>query len=460
MIHYPVNGWMSGWLALMLFLLGCTGRTSHQPGTTEEISKSKQQQPSEVVGTAAVVSNVRREAGPPAWSVLGGNSGKTYRTTSSISKNSGRVVWSYASERPIVSGEPLVGSDSTIYFLVPGKAIALQPDGKLKWELPLKYSLPVAWALSAEMLYVASTVADYDANWHQTSIAYQAELQAISLEGVLKWTKEFETVNDLITGPDGMLYVAAGVLRHRGIQAITPDGKLGWAYLPSEYDSAFTQLAMSDGVISTIQSYYGSEYRSPRLITLTVQGRPKATSDLGYMLPTAVSMDASHVYLTGRMLDPPQKTTNGGYSIGGAGYSELRVFNTDLHLQTAVPVREAVGGNFIVSEPGKLVLECRQYLCRFDYGQQQLVPVYENVRQQLGMRTDAARVTPLVADRDGGLLVRVLMTERNKISTYVLYVSSAGAVGWKLELPATTVSIGPDGSIYALTGPGSIFAIR
>ncbi len=129
----------------------------------------------------------------------------------------GNLKWSY-NTMDYYLHTLLVGTDGTIYMLVPNTLIALNTDGTLKWSFRITdYDFP------AYNLEIGS---------NGTAYLYggpDETLHAINNDGSLKWSyfigHSFTNPSPLI-GNDGIVYLGSG----ETLLAINDDGTLRWSY--------------------------------------------------------------------------------------------------------------------------------------------------------------------------------------------------------------------------------------
>jgi len=200
--------------------------------------------------------------------------------------SSGSLKWRYSKHQAYFSS-PAVGADGSVYLGGQDEALALRPDGSVKWRrtLGVMYETPAIGADGSVYFGVytsdSSCLFALDSNgverWHYRvgmfagspcigpdGTAYfvsgDTNIHAVGLDGALKWSCRMGVSSETpAIGSDGILYVGAKpTCNDSRVFAINPDGTPEWDLQVG--DGYLSSPAIGPDSVVYIGSYDGYLY--------------------------------------------------------------------------------------------------------------------------------------------------------------------------------------------------------
>ena len=202
----------------------------------------------------------------------------------------GKILWRFVAVATV--SRPVIGGDGVIYFGTSGgrgrnrqyKVYAVNPDGKKKWELGLKDSVPrvasinkneVIFFKGMESLYAVDKEgkilwyyklkkrSPYTAYHDEDNTVYVTDgdyLYSLNQDGSLKWRIKGGFRDNPVVGRAGIIYVGSN---DKHFYAIDRDGRVVWKYQTNNKVGAFPKLS-ADGTVYFVN-------QSKRLYALNVE---------------------------------------------------------------------------------------------------------------------------------------------------------------------------------------------
>jgi outer membrane protein assembly factor BamB len=147
--------------------------------------------------------------------------------------SAGKLKWKFRSNRAVVSA-PAIGLDGTVYVACDDGILAISPNGTQKWKFPIRATRNAPAVGADGTIYVSSS----DNNFY-----------ALDPDGALKW--KFATGGWLMSSPaigaDGSIYVISD---DHNLYVLNPDGTLKAKVATGKYfDRTSAPVISADGVI-------------------------------------------------------------------------------------------------------------------------------------------------------------------------------------------------------------------
>jgi outer membrane protein assembly factor BamB len=173
--------------------------------------------------------------GTAAWPMLGRDREHTGRSNIDSRANAGNLKWQYKASGWVASS-PVIGTDGTIYVgnddtvssgggqsaAGGGNLYAVNPDGTLKWKLPINGSTQrISPAIGPDgSIYIRSE--------NISSIFGHSYLYAVHPDGSLNWKFKIGVASgSAVIGSDGTIYIGDG---DGDLYAINPSGWKKWRF--------------------------------------------------------------------------------------------------------------------------------------------------------------------------------------------------------------------------------------
>jgi outer membrane protein assembly factor BamB len=200
----------------------------------------------------------------------------------------GSVAWSYHLENHLVESSPVVGPDGTVYLAASnpqtggGRVVALRADGSELWSFDTRSRMPSSPALGPDgTLYVG---------------ARNGNLYALDPDGTLKWQIPLGSVDSSAAiGSDGTVYLGAG----SSYQALSPaDGSQLWSFSPVDGQADSTPALGTGGriyVTSNSNELYA--LNTDGTVAWTFTAEPEGEREVHFSSP--VTIDSALVLYAG-----------------------------------------------------------------------------------------------------------------------------------------------------------------
>jgi hypothetical protein len=327
-----------------------------------------------------------------------------------------------------------IAADGTIYVAIDSEPLyALDPDGTVRWSAPLTCSGPPAIGGDGTV-YVGDTI---------------SRLHAIDAQGTERWHYGAAMAPPFAMGPpsvgaDGTIYIAFGrddlvsmAMMGANLVALAPDGSPRWSG-PAFYQPSFPTVAPDGDVYAagvTGQPKGNSGIDLVEALSMTGAVRWSVTSQAGYIQPVTVGPDQSVIGVG---------SDSAGLQVNALGPDGGPRWGATIGIELGVPQMPAVdssGTVYVTASPAA--------------GPAKLSAVASGGTPlwQVELPGGPAFAPPIV---DGAGVVYVA-TQAD-----VIAVSPGGSILWSTTVAtqATSLAIGADGTLYAGTTQGSVFAWR